>query len=294
MQIIDAIAELQDARKRINKRVGLVPTMGALHEGHLSLVRHARAENKVVIVTIFVNPIQFGADEDLNSYPRDLERDFEMLREAGADIVFTPAPEVMYPPDYQTHVTVDEVTKVLEGARRPGHFRGVTTVVAKLFNLIQPDAAYFGQKDAQQVVVIRQMVRDLAFPVEVAPCPTVREPDGLAMSSRNAYLSPLQREVAVILYESLQAAATAYDGGERDPEQLRWEMMSVLSAESLADPEYVSVTDAKTLRELDAPSDAPLLLSMVVKIGRARLLDNCLLPFSLNTREGLASALGSD
>ncbi len=294
MQIIDAIAELREARKRIGKRVGLVPTMGALHEGHLSLVRQARAENKVVIVTIFVNPIQFEAGEDLNSYPRDLERDLEMLREAGADIVFTPAPEVMYPRGYQTHVTVDEVTKVLEGARRPGHFRGVATVVAKLFNLAQPDVAYFGQKDAQQVVVIRQMVRDLSFPLEVAPCPTVREPDGLAMSSRNAYLSPLQREVAAVLYEALQAAATAYDGGERDPEQLRWEMMSVLSAESLADPEYVSVADAKTLRELDAPIDAPLLLSMVVNVGRARLLDNCLLPFSLNTREGLAAALGGD
>src|SRR5512140_379911 len=211
MQVISTIEEFRKAKATLPGSWGLVPTMGFLHEGHLSLVKRAHAENDHVAVSIFVNPTQFGPNEDLAAYPRDLPRDLEMLRQAGADLVWTPTPEVMYPPNFQTWGTVEEVTRPLEGGMRPGHFRGVATVVAKLFNAVQPDRAYFGQKDAQQVAVIRRMLADLNFNLEVVVCPIVREPDGLAMSSRNTYLDPQERQAALVLSKALEAAQVAYD-----------------------------------------------------------------------------------
>ncbi len=221
MIIVTTLADLRTARAALPAPVGLVPTMGFLHEGHLSLVRAARLACASVVATIFVNPTQFGPNEDLAAYPRDLPRDLALLEAAGVDLVWTPTPEIVYPPGYQTWVTVEEVTKPLEGAMRPGHFRGVATVVAKLFNAVQPQYAYFGQKDAQQAAVIRQMSRDLDFPIEIVICPIQREPDGLAMSSRNVYLSPEERRAAVVLWRALQAARIAFQAGERDANRLR-------------------------------------------------------------------------
>lgn len=276
MQVVKTIAELRAARAALPEPVGVVPTMGFLHEGHLALVRRARAENASVIVTIFVNPTQFGPSEDFAAYPRDLDRDLALLEGVGADLVFAPEVAEIYPPDFQTYVIVEQVSQPLEGARRPGHFRGVATVVAKLFNLTQPQRAYFGQKDAQQVRVIQQMTADLNFPLEIVVCPTVREPDGLAMSSRNTYLTPEQRQAAPVLYRSLQAAAAAFAQGERDASRLRQIALDVLAAEPLAQVEYVSVADAQTLQELDRVA-GPALVSMAVRIGRARLIDNIVL-----------------
>ena len=216
MKIVSTLVELRTARLVMDGTVGLVPTMGFLHEGHLSLVRRAKAECKHAAVSIFVNPTQFGPNEDLSKYPRDLERDLRLLEEAGVDLVWTPAPEDMYLPGFQTWVQVEQVTLPLEGAQRPGHFRGVTTVVTKLFNAVQPTKAYFGQKDAQQAAVIRQMTRDLNFPIEIVVCPIVREPDGLALSSRNVYLSPEEHKAATVLSLALTAAGSAYDKGERN------------------------------------------------------------------------------
>jgi pantoate--beta-alanine ligase len=292
MQVVETIPALREARRQLKGSVGVVPTMGALHEGHMSLVAQACADHDSTITTIFLNPTQFGPGEDLGSYPRDLPGDLKKLEQAGVDLVFTPTPDLMYPPGFQTHVTVEEVTQGLEGAHRPGHFRGVATVVAKLFNLTQPDVAYFGQKDAQQVVVIKQLARDLNFPLGIVVCPTVRELDGLAMSSRNAYLSPDERQAATMLYRALQSAAELYSYGEHHPQQLRDEMMSILDAEPMGTVDYISAADARTLRELDAPSDDPILLSLTVQVGKPRLLDNCLLPYALNTRDGLTRALG--
>jgi pantoate--beta-alanine ligase len=250
--------------------------MGFLHSGHLSLVDRARIDNDHVGVSIFVNPTQFGPSEDLAAYPRDLDRDLELLEGAGADLVWVPDEGEVYPPDYQTYVVVEGVTKPLEGAARPGHFRGVATVVAKLFNVFLPDRAYFGQKDAQQAVVIRQMARDLNFPVEVVVCPIIREPDGLAMSSRNVYLTPEQRAAAPVLYRALNAARSVWADGERDGEHLRQAMRRVLDAEPLAQTEYLSAANPLTLEELGLASGS-VLLSMAVRIGRARLIDNLLL-----------------
>jgi len=292
VQIIDSIEVLRLACAELTGYIGLVPTMGALHAGHMALVNEACQDNDRVIVTIFINPTQFAASEDLSKYPRDLPHDLDMLRDAGADIVFTPTREMMYPPGFQTWVEVAEVSQGLEGARRPEHFKGVATIVAKLFNLTQPDVAYFGQKDAQQVAVIKRMVRDLNFPLHIAVIPTVREPDGLALSSRNVYLSPEQRAGASVIHRALNAAADVYSDGERAPFALRQAMLNVLLTEPLAEPDYVSVADATTLRELDAPSDQPILLSLVVKFGTTRLLDNMLLPAHLNTRDGLTLVLG--
>ena len=278
MEIIDSVAELQAIRPHLADPVGLVPTMGALHEGHLALVRAARQENRTTIVTIFVNPTQFNNPNDLTAYPRDPEHDLEMLREEGVDLVFMPSAQQMYPAGFQTYINVEQVTQGLEGAHRPNHFRGVATVVAKLFNLTRPDRAYFGQKDAQQVVVIRQMVTDLNFPLEVVVRPTVREPDGLAMSSRNRNLTPQQRQAAPVLYRALQAARESYESGERDPEKLRQIMRDVLAAEPLAAADYVSVADAATLQELTGQIEGPVLLSLAVQIGPVRLIDNLVLP----------------
>jgi pantoate--beta-alanine ligase len=247
--------------------------MGYLHEGHLSLVRRARAECASVVVSIFVNPTQFGPNEDLAAYPHDLPRDLRLLKAEGVDLVWTPTPEIMYPPGFQTWVSVEEVTKPLEGAMRPGHFRGVTTVVAKLFTAVQPDKAYFGQKDAQQAAVIRKMTRDLNFPIEVVICPTLREADGLAMSSRNAYLNPEERQAATVLSRALFAARDAFQAGERDAQRLRELMAEIVNAEPLARLQYVSCADPDTLEELHGEVNRAL-LSMAVYVGKTRLIDN--------------------
>lgn len=276
MKTVSSLSDLRAARLSLEGTVGLVPTMGYLHEGHLSLVSRAKAENQYVIVTIFVNPTQFGANEDLCKYPRDLERDLSLLRPLGVDLVWTPTAEIMYPPGYQTWVEVEALTHPLEGAMRPGHFRGVTTVVAKLFNATQPHKAYFGQKDAQQAAVIRRMVRDLNMPLEVVVCPIHREPDGLAMSSRNVYLNDDERRAATVLFRSLSAAKDLYEGGEHDGNKLRGKMKEVLASEPLAQMQYVSCTDYDTLEELDTVTGKAL-LSMAVYFGKTRLIDNFVL-----------------
>ena len=276
MRTVITLAELRSARQNLLGSVGLVPTMGYLHEGHLSLVRRARQECDRVIVSIFVNPTQFGPQEDLSRYPRDLERDLRLLEPLGTDLVWLPTAGIMYPPGFQTWVEVETITRPLEGAMRPGHFRGVATVVAKLFNAVQPEKAYFGQKDAQQAAVIRRMARDLDFPVEIVICPIVREPDGLAMSSRNVYLDPEQRKAATVLYRSLSAAKQAYQAGERDAEEIRETMKEVLRKEPLAEVQYVSCADYDTLEELETVSGRAL-LSLAVLIGKTRLIDNMVL-----------------
>ena len=275
MRTVVSLPELYSARLSLDGTVGLVPTMGYLHEGHLSLIHRAREECNSVVVSIFVNPTQFGPQEDLARYPRDLERDISLI-EPYTDLLWTPTAEIMYPPGYQTWVQVEEMTRPLEGAMRPGHFRGVTTVVAKLFNGVQPDKAYFGQKDAQQAAVIRRMVRDLNFPIEIVVCPIVREPDGLAMSSRNVYLDPGQRKAATVLYRSLRQAKEAYDTGERSADMLRQVMKDVLASEPLANVQYVSCADYETLEELETV-ERKALLSMAVFIGKTRLIDNFVL-----------------
>ncbi len=269
------LSDLRSARSSLDGTVGLVPTMGYLHEGHLSLIRRAREECDHVVVSIFVNPTQFGPKEDLAKYPRDLERDSSLI-EPYTDLLWTPTAEIMYPPGYQTWVEVEAMTQPLEGAMRPGHFRGVTTVVAKLFNAVQPHKAYFGQKDAQQAAVIRQMVRDLNFPIEIVVCPIVREPDGLAMSSRNVYLDPEQRKAATVLSRSLRAAKKAYESGENNADQLRQVMKDVLASEPLAQMQYVSCADYETLEELEVVNRKAL-LSMAVYFGKTRLIDNFVL-----------------
>jgi pantoate--beta-alanine ligase len=276
MMVVTSLQELETSRSLLDEPLGLVPTMGYLHDGHLSLVSRARAECRSVAVSIFVNPTQFGPSEDLGKYPRDLERDLRQLEAAGADLVWTPTPEIMYPPGYQTWVEVQEITQGLEGAQRPGHFRGVTTVVSKLFNAVRPAKAYFGQKDAQQAAVIRQMTRDLNVPIEIVVCPIVREGDGLAMSSRNVYLSPEQRRAAPVLHRALKAAEAAYKGGERQADALRDVMQEELGKEPLAKVQYVSCADYETLRELEKVTGKTL-LSMAVYFGKTRLIDNIVL-----------------
>ena len=276
MEIIESIAAFRQYRARFG-RLGLVPTMGYLHAGHLSLVRQARAECGAVAVSIFVNPTQFGPREDLARYPRDLERDLRLLREEQVDLVFVPSVDEVYPPGFSTFIDVRDVTEMLEGAVRPGHFQGVATVVCKLFNITQPTRAYFGQKDAQQTVVVRKMVRDLDMPLDVVVVPTMREPDGLALSSRNVYLSAEQRRAATALYRALSAAGARYASGERDAEALRQAMRVVLDAEPLANPEYVSVADMLTLHELDCVGAAGALCSLAVRFGTTRLIDNMML-----------------
>lgn len=254
--------------------LGLVPTMGYLHEGHLDLVRRARRENAHVVVSIFVNPTQFGPDEDFEKYPRDEVRDLNRLRDAEVDAVYLPSAAEMYPPGFQTYVSVEDVTQPLEGAARPGHFRGVTTVVLKLFNAIGPDRAYFGKKDAQQLRVIQRMTRDLDLGVEIVPCEIVREPDGLAMSSRNVYLTPEQRAAAPVLKQALEHARNLWNSGMRDAETLRQTVRSQIEGEPLAEIDYISLASDTTLKELDGPVAGAALLSLVVRFGHTRLLDN--------------------
>ena len=252
---------------------GLVPTMGALHEGHLSLVRQARSENPRVGVSIFVNPAQFHNPDDLATYPRDPERDLGLLRQEGVDLVWTPAADQVYPAGYQTYIEVEQAARPLEGAARPGHFRGVATVVAKLMNVFQPQRIYFGQKDAQQVAVVRRMVDDLNFPLQVVSCATVREPDGLAMSSRNVLLSRQERPHATCLIRALQAGGNAFAQGERRAEALRAEMRTVIDATPMTRIDYISVAHPESLAELEAVEHGAL-LSLAVLVGRVRLIDN--------------------
>lgn len=254
--------------------VGFAPTMGYLHEGHLTLARRAKAENDRAVVSIFVNPTQFGPGEDFERYPRDEGRDLALLEAAGVDAVYLPSPATIYPPGFQTYVTVEEVSQPLEGARRPGHFRGVATVVLKLFNAVEPTRAYFGRKDAQQLRVLQRMTADLDLPVEMVPCDIVREADGLAMSSRNVYLSPEQRASAPVLYRALGEARERYGRGERDADVLRETVRALIGAEPLAAIDYISLADDRTLEEFAGQVERPALLSLVVRFGATRLLDN--------------------
>ncbi len=276
MKVVTTLDELFAARRALPEPVGLVPTMGFLHLGHISLVEAARRDCASVVVSIFVNPTQFGPAEDLAAYPRDLPRDLSMLDQAKTDLVWIPTVDVMYPRGFQSWVEVSDLTKPLEGSLRPTHFRGVTTVVAKLFNAVRPDFAYFGQKDAQQAAVLTQMAHDLSYPIQVVVCPTVREPDGLALSSRNKYLNPDERQAAVVLNRALNAARHVFESGERKIPNLRREMMDILEAEPLARIQYVSFADPVTLQELEKVTDR-VLISMAVYFGRTRLIDNLVL-----------------
>lgn len=277
MITVTHIHDLQQTLTHLPKPIGFVPTMGYLHEGHLSLVRKSMADCACTVVSIFVNPTQFGPLEDLDAYPQDLPRDLSLLENEGVDLVWTPTTEIIYPKGFQTWVDVEGITQPLEGVMRPGHFRGVTTVVAKLFNAVQPQRAYFGQKDAQQVAVIRRMVLDLNFPIELIVCPTVREADGLAMSSRNSYLAPSERQAAVVLYRALNAALSAYQGGERRAGYLRELIRTIIQTEQLAKLQYISCADPDTLQEIESKILGKALLSMAVYVGKTRLIDNLLL-----------------
>jgi len=276
MFLAKTISEVRTHHKQLGGTWGLVPTMGALHQGHLSLVRRARAENDHVAVSIFLNPTQISPRGDFDKYTRPLEHDLELLQPFNVELVFVPDQREIYPPGFQTYVTVEDITAPLEGAMRPGHFRGVATVVTKLFNIVQPDRAYFGQKDAQQVAVIKQMTRDLNLPLEIVVGDTMREADGLALSSRNVYLSPQDRIAAGVLYRALSAAREAYQRDERSGDNLRSIMRNILGQEPRATVEYVSAADPFTLQELETISDG-VLLSMAVRFGTTRLIDNVLL-----------------
>ncbi len=276
MKIAKTVTELRKARMLLPGPVGLVPTMGYLHDGHLSLVHQARQSCNSVVVSIFVNPTQFAANEDLSKYPRNLKRDLDLLERAGVDVVWTPDEADVYPEGFQSAVLVEGLSQPLEGAMRPGHFKGVTTVVAKLFNVVQPQKAFFGQKDAQQAAVIQRMTVDLDFPIEVIVGPIVRESDGLAMSSRNVYLTPEERKAATVLFRALSAAKQAFDGGEKDAGSLRAVVEKMIKAEPLAQLQYVSCADYSSLEELKTVTKKAL-LSLAVYFGKTRLIDNFIL-----------------
>ncbi len=276
MKVVETIAEMKELRGELQEPVGFVPTMGYLHEGHLSLIKKAKEDNQSAVVSIFVNPTQFGPKEDLVSYPRDIPRDLAMLESVGTDAVFIPSAGEMYPEGFSTWVVVEGLTDRLEGAARPGHFRGVTTVVVKLFGIVQPTRAYFGQKDAQQAFVLTKMATDLNMPLDVITLPTVRESDGLAMSSRNTYLTPEERKAAPVVYRSLLLAQKFWSQGEKDTGRIKQAMKELIEKEPLAGIEYISITDARSLQELEKVNP-PALVSMVVKFGKTRLLDNIVL-----------------
>ncbi|MCL2837529.1 MAG: pantoate--beta-alanine ligase [Oscillospiraceae bacterium] len=279
MKIITTIKEMHEYSadcRRNGKSIGFVPTMGALHEGHLSLIRASDAENDITIVSIFVNPTQFGANEDLDKYPRTLDRDTELSAESGADVIFAPTAAEMYGANYATYINVESLTQGLCGKSRPTHFRGVTTVVAKLFNIVSPRRAYFGQKDAQQLAVISKMVADLNMSVEIIPCPIVRELDGLAMSSRNMYLTPAEREQATILYEALTAAQILITAGETDAAIIKEKIASILNTKNLATIDYVEIVDFATFHEIETIKP-PTLIALAVKFGNTRLIDNLII-----------------
>ncbi len=279
MRVIDTIAEMQqqaDTWRREGLRIGFVPTMGYFHEGHLALMRHARKRSDRVVVSIFVNPTQFGPNEDFDRYPRDMERDLSLAAQIPVDVVFAPTVEEMYPERYQTYVEVMDITQPLCGAKRPGHFRGVTTVVAKLFHIVKPHVAVFGEKDYQQLLVVRRMVEDLAMGVEVEGHPIVREPDGLAMSSRNAYLSSEERREALALSRSLQEAQRLVAQGERDGTRILSAVRAVLRRQPRVREDYVELRDAETLEPVSA-IDRPVVLALAAYVGAARLIDNAVL-----------------
>ncbi len=277
MKVIESIADMKQARLSMPRTVGFVPTMGFLHDGHLELVKKARADNDNVIVSIFVNPTQFGPQEDYTTYPRDIPRDVTMLGTAGTDIVFIPSAADMYPPYFNSWIDIEKITSGLEGESRPGHFRGVATVCNKLFNIIQPTKAYFGQKDAQQCVVIKRMVTDLDMNLDIVVVPTFRESDGLAMSSRNTYLKPNERQAAKVLYRSLNLAKDMWLKGETDAQKIRSAMIDLIHGEPLAEKiDYISIAHPETLQEMDKIVP-PVLISLAVKIGKPRLLDNIIL-----------------
>lgn len=276
METVISISELEKARLWCESPVGFVPTMGFLHEGHLSLIRKARQDCNSVVVSIFVNPTQFSPQEDFEAYPRDFPRDLDLLKQEGVDLVWMPNASQIYPPDFQTWVTVEKITQPLEGKYRPEHFRGVTTVVVKLFNCVKPHRAYFGQKDAQQAAVIQRMVKDLNYPIQVVICPIVRENDGLAMSSRNIYLNADQRRGATVLYRSLMAALKAYDEGFQHADYLRDIIIEMIEDELLARIQYVSCANPDTLEEIHGHVERGL-LSLAVFFGKTRLIDNVLI-----------------
>lgn len=276
IKIATTISKMKALRRQLPEPVGFVPTMGYLHEGHLRLVRQAKAENAAVVVSIFVNPTQFGPSEDFEKYPRDAKRDIFLLEGENVDVLFMPEVLEMYPEGYNSWVDLEGITAELEGASRPGHFRGVTTVVTKLFNITEPARAYFGQKDAQQLLVIRKMVSELNMNLQVVTVPTVREPDGLAMSSRNVYLTPDQRKQAPVLFESLKLAQSLWESGKREAGEIRQQMIERIESASDARIDYVSIADIKTLQEIDRV-DRPALVSMAVRLGKTRLIDNILL-----------------
>ena len=277
-RVIRDIGEMQRLAESVRlsgKRIGVVPTMGSLHDGHLSLIRAARSQSDCVITTVFVNPSQFGPNEDFQRYPRNLERDIDLTTGAGTDVVFAPDASMVYPEAFRTSIEVDKITTVLEGRFRPGHFRGVVTIVAKLFNMTKPHLAVFGQKDAQQVVVVRRMMRDLNFDIGLVLVPTVREQDGLAMSSRNVYLTPEQRKEAPALYRALRHAEERVKGGEKDCAVLVAEMKQILSTNTSAVIDYVSIADGESLAELKTLERNPsALVSLAVRFGTTRLIDN--------------------
>ncbi|MDP2663476.1 MAG: pantoate--beta-alanine ligase [Dehalococcoidia bacterium] len=273
MQVLDTIAALREARARLDGSLGFVPTMGYLHEGHLFLTQRSRRNNDHTWVSIFVNPTQFGPQEDFERYPRDPERDLALLQGDGVDIVFMPSAGEVYPSGFDTYVVPGSIAQRLEGASRPDHFRGVATVVLKLFSIVQPTRAYFGQKDAQQVAVVKKMVRDLDLNLEVVAVPTVREPDGLAKSSRNIYLGPGERQAALCLWRALQAARELRTQGEEQAENVQQAMRAIIVAEPLAQLDYVSIADGETLEELRELRPGTL-VSIAVRIGKTRLIDN--------------------
>jgi len=276
MKIITEIADMQEQSELLRKqgkKIGFVPTMGYLHQGHLSLVREAKKRSDVVVMSIFVNPTQFGPNEDFEDYPRDFDRDRELAQAAGCDIIFYPEARQVYPEPYLTYVEVEKITRVLCGASRPGHFRGVTTIVAKLFNMVKPHLAVFGQKDAQQAIVIKRMVKDLNFDIEIVVAPIVREPDGLAMSSRNSYLTPEQRAQAPILYQSLMKAKEMIEAGERNAELIKKHMQAMIRQQPAAVIDYIEIVDTTNLEPL-AELHGEVLIALAVKVGKPRLIDN--------------------
>lgn len=273
MDVIETVAGFRESYHSISEPLGLVPTMGFLHQGHMALVRHARAENASVVVSIFVNPTQFAPHEDYATYPRDMESDLSKLEGAGVDLVFSPSVEEMFPVGFDTHVDVGSIASRLEGAHRPGHFRGVATVVATLLAVVRPDRAYVGQKDAQQCLVVKRLNADLNLGAEIVVVPTVRESDGLAISSRNIYLGPEERRAALSLYRSLSLARSLWERGNRDAEEVRRQMRSLIEENPQAHIDYVSIADAETLEELNR-IEHPALVSLAVRIGKARLIDN--------------------
>ena len=280
MQIIASRGEMISIAREVQRggrTIGFVPTMGALHEGHLSLMREARAQCDVLVVSIFVNPTQFGPAEDFEKYPRDLNSDATLLIRENVDYVFAPTVTDIYPPEFSTYVMVEGLSEQLEGASRHGHFRGVATVVAILLNIVRPDVAFFGQKDAQQAAVLKRMVRDLAFDTKVVVLPIVREESGLALSSRNAYLTDEEKRAATVLHRGLSQAGSAYENGERDGTRLLQLVRSTVASESLARVDYISLNDAETLAPLEHIADRPALLSLAVFLGETRLIDNMLL-----------------